>query len=62
MKLKDYALVINALKEQNPDAEVIYSKDDEGNAFHSVVFLPIFGDLTDGEFIPQKNKKYICIN
>jgi len=70
MKLKEYATKINALAEVYPDAEAIYSIDDEGNTFFPVQYEPSAGQYERGEFYPADNDFYeegkeithVCIN
>ena len=54
MTLKEYIRNLNNLVKENPgalDLEVIYSIDDEGNAFHKVHIEPTIGYLDeDGGF------------
>ena len=38
MKLKEYAKVIAVLAEKYPNAKVIFSIDDEGNAYNEVFY------------------------
>ena len=40
MKLKEYAKLINTLAKRYPDVDVIYSCDDEGNAYSLVYYEP----------------------
>jgi hypothetical protein len=53
MKLKDYIKELNKIVKSNPAAkeyEVVYSCDDEGNAFCPVNFTP-----STGEYMPDSN-------
>lgn len=50
MNLKEYLKHLNKIVEKNPEAleyEVIYSKDEEGNAFEEVFYKPSIGFLDD---------------
>lgn len=57
MKLKEYLEVVNKLLEENPEhgeLEVIYSHDDEGNAYQIVNNTPtlcMVGDLENEYFL-----------
>jgi len=66
MKLKDYSAAIVALAEKYPDALVVYSADDEGNAFGPVHFPPAVGLYDDcGEFSQElegQEPNSVCIN
>ena len=54
MKLKDYIANLQKIAEKNPDLDVVYSIDDEGNAFHNVYYGPSVGVLEDTDFIPEE--------
>jgi hypothetical protein len=64
MKLKEYMLVLKKYAKAHPNIQVIYSIDDEGNAFNDVYFHPTLMEKDEyGELM--KSKKYpthICIN
>lgn len=67
MKLRDFLLQINKIVEEDPknlELEVIYSIDDEGNAFHKIAFTPSLGyyDNDLGEFDQDHYVNAICIN
>lgn len=73
MKLKEYAEKINALAEKYPDVDVIYSADDEGNAFSLVHYDPCVGNVDSlyrGYFVPDSSSEFddsmtinsVCIN
>lgn len=54
MKLKEFLENLNNLVKEDPkslDLEVIYSIDDEGNAFRSVYFEPTKGRFDSDEFL-----------
>ena len=58
MKLKKYAKIIEELAAKYPNAEVIYSSDDEGNDFDKVVFSPTLGNYKSrDEFVPENQFK-----
>jgi hypothetical protein len=58
MNIKEYAAKINEMAELYPNAEVIYSADEEGNRFGKVFFTPSVGryDEIEEEFIPYDAK------
>lgn len=65
MKLKDFAKVISDIAVVNPDLEVVYSQDDEGNCFDTVKYSPQIGYWENGNWTPYDNKKLpnaICVN
>jgi len=66
MLLKQYAQIITKLAKEHPDAEVIYSIDDEGNAYNRVYFAPTLGQWNESsnEFDNDEKKKVtaVCIN
>ena len=65
MKLDNYAIIINKLLEKYPDAEMVYSIDDEGNEFNPINFPPIAGnyDREKGNFNSiVKPINAVCVN
>lgn len=54
MKLKDYVKKLQELAEKLPDLEVVYAVDEEGNAFHPVLWEPSLGHYIDEDsgFVP----------
>lgn len=71
MNIKEYSEVIQGLASLFPNAEIIYSKDDEGNNYKPVHFYPAAGRYIDGEFqvfgdadiiITSKEVNAICVN
>jgi hypothetical protein len=53
MKVKEYLEKMNKLTKEHPEAlehEVVYAKDDEGNAFYPIVHNPTMGYYDDYEF------------
>jgi hypothetical protein len=67
IKLKDYVKRLNKLAEENPDAILIYSSDDEGNNYNEVHFEPeiIYYSKKEKEIndIPYDGYvKAICVN
>jgi hypothetical protein len=66
MKIKDYIERLNRLAELYPDAELVYSCDDEGNHYSEVLFHPSCGEVKDDEWNPcletAENVKHICLN
>lgn len=63
MKLKDYAEAIARLAAKNPNAEVVYAADDEGNRYESVHYEPSLGNF-DGETFDaaRSPKNAMCVN
>ena len=55
MKLKEYAKQINKLVKNHPNADVVYSIDDEGNNYRDVYYHPTYGDF-------DRPEKVVCIN
>jgi hypothetical protein len=67
MKLKEYIKHLNQIIKENPanaDLEVIYSKDDEGNSYSSVNYLPTVGKFNFKHFEETETNKAnaVCIN
>lgn len=63
MKLREYAAHIAALAKAHPDADVVYSADDEGNNFQQVYYAPSVGRFTHREFEQTTdNPNAVCIN
>lgn len=66
MKLKEYVNNLQKLLDRYGELDVVYSKDDEGNAFNLVHYEPTLGLYEDREFqteeIDEKNYNAICIN
>lgn len=67
IKLKDYIKRLNKLAEENPDAILIYSSDDEGNNYNEIHFEPEIiyyskenNEINDIEY--DGYVKAICIN
>ena len=55
MKLKDYAKEIAALAKQYPNADVVCSKDDEGNGFQLVSYSPSAGRFENREWLTEND-------
>lgn len=55
MKLKEYAEEMIKLAKLYPDIDLVYSIDDEGNAYHQVNWLPSIGcyNSEDYEFLSE---------
>ena len=50
MKLKEYIEELNKFVQEYPESlelPVIYSKDDEGNAYHNVIYSPTMCQVHD---------------
>ena len=63
MKLKEYAKVIAVLAEKYPNAKVIFSIDDEGNAYNEVFYHPTPGHFDNVmEFEPVGDVKKVKVN
>lgn len=72
MKLKDYVIHLERIMhEKGGDLEVIYAVDDEGNAFHSVFYVPSAGCYEKDYFIGVNDVDFddnmhevnsVCIN
>lgn len=76
MKIKPITVkdLIHHLKSlKKPNAELVYSCDDEGNSYSPVFYTPILGKFVDGEFFTKDglskieydklgSKEVICIN
>lgn len=64
MKLSVYVAALAKIAEKYPDADVVYSRDDEGNGYQEVYFTPTPGLFNDGEFEKKSGKKVnaVCIN
>lgn len=66
MKLKKFLKLINEAVEKNPEllkATVVYSIDEEGNAFHKVEVTATPGIYKGGDFdLSYENVNAICIN
>ena len=76
MTLREYLQHLSKLVKENPEAweyEVVYSTDDEGNAFHSVEYNPSIGNFSEAEqdfiersdsyFVDEEMKENaVCIN
>ena len=55
--------LVEIQKEYGEDLELVYAIDDEGNAFHHVLFHPTVGIL-DGDIFTKDldNPTVICVN
>lgn len=68
MTLKTYIKKLQKLETKYPKAKVVYAADEEGNAFRNVLFDPVAGHFSDGEFSNdtglEEGEKInaICIN
>lgn len=64
MTLKEYAKEIKKLAKEFPEANVVYSIDDEGNGFKQVYFTPIAGKFDGDGFRKCKKSEVttVCIN
>ena len=67
MKLDRLIIELKVIRKAYGNLPCVYSMDDEGNAFHPVLFSPTLMELdTDMEHVdyedPPKNPNYVCIN
>lgn len=64
MKLKTYAKYIAGLAEKHPNADVIFSIDEEGNGYKKVQFKPSEGDFDGDYYNPHDYLKVnaVCVN
>jgi hypothetical protein len=66
MKLTEYIKHLQKIAETNPNVEVVYASDSEGNNFDRVYFTPSLGKFEDGVFsdleIEEKEINAVCIN
>jgi hypothetical protein len=66
MKLTEYIKHLQKIAETNPNVEVVYASDSEGNNFDRVHFTPSLGKFEDGVFsdleIEEKEINAVCIN
>jgi len=63
MKLSQYIKSLQETKKKHGDLEVVYSKDDEGNAFGKIVYAPSVGKFSNREFEQtEDNPDSVCVN
>jgi hypothetical protein len=69
MKIKEYIAALQKIADKYPDADTVYSCDDEGNRFSHVHFTPTVGNFNGDEFYSKKDAKEqglainaVCIN
>lgn len=63
MKISEHIKALQDLKKKHGDLELVYSKDDEGNAFSPVVYSPSVGRFSGREFSQtEDNPNSVCIN
>ena len=68
MTFNEYLKSCEDLIKENPEIgtfQVVYSIDDEGNAFHKVQFKPTVGEFTNNEFTDLSDAmtpNAVCIN
>ena len=64
MKMKEYSKLIAELAEKYPDYEVVYSKDDEGNRFQKVKYIPVAGAYDEDEKTFDTGEEFnaVCVN
>jgi len=61
MKIGEYAEHIKKLAQDHPELDVVYSIDDEGNAYHKVHYEPSVQEVEVFD-MGRKERKVICIN
>jgi hypothetical protein len=66
VRLKEYAKLIEDLAFRYPNAEVVYSSDEEGNSFEKVYHAPTLGLFDGFDFYSAAEEEVevnaICIN
>jgi hypothetical protein len=68
MLLSDFIEECQELLKEYGDHELVYSIDDEGNAFNRIHYGPTVGNYTDGEWCPRSNFEgdkivnAVCVN
>jgi hypothetical protein len=67
MTIKQYIKQLQLIAKKYPDAELVYSVDEEGNAFDTVDFWPVPGhfDAGEGAFNTDtegKKVNAVCVN
>ena len=55
--------LVTALKKLDQDLPLVYSIDDEGNAYHPIFYIPSTGHYKDNDFDNgSKDINAVCIN
>ena len=66
MKLSEYFDKLKPFAEKYPDVEVVYAKDEEGNAFEPVCYNPSVGYYNDNSFTSENEEgetvNSVCLN
>ena len=65
MRLAEYAIALGRLAKKYPDADVVYSSDEEGNSFDLLIHCPTTGKFKNGEFeykTAKKDVNAVCVN
>ena len=70
MKLKDYLEELNKIVKEKPESlewKVVYAKDDEGNGYQTVSYLPSYGSFDGEDFYDRYveealGEKVVCLN
>ena len=65
MKLREYMRRLEKIKAKyGDDLEMVYSIDDEGNAYHSIYYHPSIGVFENDEWVcdPDKTPNSVCVN
>ena len=63
MKLKSYIKELQKIAEKYPEAQVVYSADEEGNDFFLVEFEPTIGYFDGNTFSQDETTiNAVCVN
>lgn len=72
MRLTEYIAKLQRIKDDYGDLELIYAKDDEGNGYNKVSYLPEMyyyreedGDMLNEAYVNTRASKYVqvcCVN
>ena len=65
-KISDLIKNLERIKEESGDLDLVFSVDDEGNAFDKIYFTPTVGYFQDRGFYTEQEysmfEKVVCIN
>lgn len=62
IKLNKYIEDLQKILKKHGNLQVIYAKDDEGNAFYPVNYSPSVGNYSEGEFDNEGEVNSVCVN
>lgn len=63
MNLKEYIQQLQIIADKYPDAQLVYSMDEEGNLYEPISFWPVPGHFDGEQFNPDtENVNAICVN